>query len=365
MIGVPSNPDQATPSWFTSVLRAEGVLGPDAEVVDVKSAEVGNGLVGMSIRFELSYRGLSGDTPPASVVGKFPTTDPAYRAAASAELVYQRELLFYRTLAPTLDVRTPGCVHIAQDGSDFVLLLEDLGPAVGGDQIAGCTLARAESAMDAAVGLHAPAWGAAGLEDTEWNMRGSWLPRVAVSYPELFKQFAAAFADRLSPEDLAIGEAFAPVVGAWFAGQPKPWTVMHGDFRLDNMLFDILGGAEPIGVLDWQTINPGPGTADVSYFIGGCLPSELRRPNEQRLLLRYHDGLLAAGVRDYSWEQCQQDYRYNAFLGYFMASYSPLLVRRSARGDTMFATWLSRAAEQIRDLNALELLEGLPRADSV
>jgi hypothetical protein len=38
VIGVPSNPDQATPSWFTSVLRAEGVLGPDAEVVDVKSA---------------------------------------------------------------------------------------------------------------------------------------------------------------------------------------------------------------------------------------------------------------------------------------------------------------------------------------
>ncbi|MDV2478448.1 phosphotransferase [Rhodococcus zopfii] len=150
--------------------------------------------------------------------------------------------------------------------------------------------------------------------------------------------------------------AFAPVIERWFTNQPGPWTVTHGDFRLDNMLFEIRNGAEPIGVVDWQTILVGPGTVDVSYFIGASLPTEVRRASEKDLVRRYHNGLLERGVPDYSFEQCWNNYRYSAFHGYFMATYAPLLVQRTERGDAMFALWVERVAAQLRDLDSLSVL---------
>lgn len=356
---VPRTAEDATPEWFTGVLHGTGLLKPPARVSTVRHASVGNGLVCQSIRFELTYSPEhAGAAAPASVVCKLPPPDRTYRAAAVAELVYSRELGFYKDLAGSVALRVPRCLYQDrdEDNDDFVLMLEDLSPAVGGDQIAGCSLDQAETVVTAAAGLHAPFWGSTELDDASWNVRSLWLPRIAASYPGLFDQFAIYYADDVSSADLAIGEAFAPVIGRWFTEQPRPWTVTHGDFRLDNMLFDIRGGAEPLGVLDWQTLLPAPGAADVSYFLGGCLSTELRRAHEHDLLRRYHAALMSHGVTDYSFGRCLRDYRHAAFLGYFMASYAACLVRHTERGDQMFATWLRRAAAQIHDLDCLSLL---------
>ena len=263
-----------------------------------------------------------------------------------------------RELAQELDVRVPRCFYIAEGKSsdDFVLVLEDLGPAQTSDQIVGCDMSQAEAAIDSAAGVHAPFWGSPALDSASWNVRSMWIPQVAQAYPALFAQYSDAFRDKVSADDLAIGEAFAPVIGEWFAQQPRPWTITHGDFRLDNMLFGIRGGAEPIGVLDWQTILVGSGVVDVAYFIGTSLPTDVRREHEERLVRRYHAGLLQRGVKDYSFERCWNDYRYSALLGYFMATYAPMLVKRTERGDQMFAQWLQRVADQMRDLDSPALL---------
>ncbi|MCE3552875.1 ecdysteroid 22-kinase family protein [Pseudonocardia sp. RS11V-5] len=356
-ITVPSGAEEATPAWFTQVLRAAGALASTATVVAVEHSRVGNGLVCESIRFTLTYDGEAGEAP-ASVVCKFPSEVEAFRQVAAGELLYTRETTFYAELVAALDVRAPHCFHVARDeaSGDFVLVLEDLGPAETGDQIAGCSLAQAEAVMDAAAGMHAPLWGHADLDSASWDVREPWTARIAETYPGLFAQYAELFGPRLGDDDLAIGRVFAPVIGKWFAHQPRPWTLTHGDFRLDNMLFEILGGAEPVGIVDWQTLLPAPGTADVAYFLGGCLPTDVRRDHERDLLRIYHDGLLARGVTGYPFERCWDDYRYNAFLGYFMATYAAMLVQRTERGDAMFALWLQRVSAQVQDLDALSLL---------
>lgn len=366
---VPASVEELTPDWFTHAWRAEGRLTEHERVSDIRCEAIGNGLVCDSVRVELTYDPLLPSDPetgtgsgrlrtPESVVCKLPSTDPGYRAAAVNELIYRRELGFYRDLAASLTVPAPACLHLAHDldTDDFVLVLEDLAPAVGGDQIAGCDLAQAEAVIDAAVGLHAPLWGDTGLEAAAWNVRPDWLPRVAATYPDVFAQFAERFADRLAEVDLAIGARFAPVIGDWFTAQPRPWTLTHGDYRLDNMLFDIRGGAAPVGILDWQTLLPGPGATDIAYFLGGCLTSTDRRAHEDQLLRRYHTGLVSHGVNDYSYQRCWRDYRYGSFLGYFMCSYAAVLVQPTERGDRMFTLWLQRVAAQIRDLDALNLL---------
>ncbi|MFZ2177057.1 MAG: phosphotransferase [Rhodococcus sp. (in: high G+C Gram-positive bacteria)] len=242
---------------------------------------------------------------------------------------------------------------------DFVLVLEDLSPAESGDQIIGCSVSQAKVVMDAAAALHGPSWGNIDLDDAEWNVRPNWIPQIQDTYPALFAEFRKAFADRNTEQEFAIGEKFGQVIGRWFDEQPRPWTITHGDYRLDNILFDIKGGTEPVGILDWQTIMLGPGTADVSYFLGGCLPTELRRENETALLQRYHSSLIEHGVHDYGFDRLVRDYRYNAFMGYFMCSYAAMLVPRTERGDHMFSVWLQRIASQITDHDSMSLLPQL------
>ncbi|MBA3742679.1 aminoglycoside phosphotransferase family protein [Sporichthya sp.] len=337
--------------WLTAVLHSCGVLGRGVRVEQASGEAIGHGLLCESVRFHLTYS--ESTAAPATVVGKFSAQHPRLRAGAIAEEVYQREFAFYAELSTGLAVPTPRCLALVGDPEvEFVLVLEDLAPTEPVDQVEGCSLKQAEAVIDAAVGLHAPRWGA--VENAEWSVRDRWLPRIAEAYLKSFE----AFVRELGPtaEEADIGERLAPVLGQWFAGQPRPWTVTHGDFRLDNMLFGIRGGREPVGILDWQTLLPSSGTADIAYFIGSSFEPDVRRTHEERLLRRYHAGLVAAGVGDYPYEQCLRDYRYNCFLGYMMPTYSAALVKRTERGDAMFSTWVRRVSAQIHDLDCLALL---------
>lgn len=347
----PLAPADVDAAWVTAVLRSGGVLGGDVEVVAVHGAPIGHGLLCESVRFHLTYSGPT--DAPATVVGKFSAQHPALRAGAIAEEVYQREFAFYARLSGGLQVPTARCLALVGDPEvEFVLVLEDLAPTEAVDQMGGCSLKQAEAVIDAAVGLHAPMWGA--VENVDWSVRDRWLPRIADGYRASFDAYLREFDP--TPAEAAIGERLAPVLGQWFAGQPRPWTVVHGDYRLDNMLFGIRGGSEPVGILDWQTMLPSSGTADVAYFIGSSFEPEVRRQHEEHLLRRYHAGLVAAGIGDYTYEQCLRDYRYNCFLGYMMPTYSAALVKRTERGDAMFATWVHRVTAQINDLDCLALL---------
>jgi hypothetical protein len=340
-------------AWLSAVLHASGVLPGGIEVVEAHGQAIGHGLLCESVRFDLTYSAPT--DAPASVVGKFSAEHPALRAGAIAEEVYQREFAFYRDLAQGLDVPTARCLALVGDPEvEFVLVLEDLAATTAVDQMTGCTLEQAEAVIDAAVGLHAPRWGDPAVETAPWNVRNRWLPRIADGYLKSFESYVKEFDP--TPDEAAIGERLAPVLGRWFAGQPRPWTVTHGDYRLDNMLFGIRGGAEPVGILDWQTMLPSAGTADIAYFIGSSFEPDVRRLHEESLIRRYHAGLVAAGVSDYPYEQCLRDYRYNCFLGYMMPTYSAALVKRTTRGDAMFATWVRRVTAQINDLDCLALL---------
>jgi phosphotransferase family enzyme len=62
-----------------------------------------------------------------------------------------------------------------------------------------------------------------------------------------------------------------------------PRSLVHGDAHLGNMFSD---GATP-GFLDWALVGFAPGLRDVAYFLGGSVPTELRREHERRLIERY------------------------------------------------------------------------------
>jgi hypothetical protein len=70
----------------------------------------------------------------------------------------------------------------------------------------------------------------------------------------------------------------------------------------------------------------------------------------------YHEELLAQGVHTLSWEHCCEEYRRQCFGGILMTIVASMVVQRTDRGDDMFMAWMARNAQQVLDLDALELL---------
>jgi aminoglycoside phosphotransferase (APT) family kinase protein len=135
-----------------------------------------------------------------------------------------------------------------------------------------------------------------------------------------------------------------------------PKSLVHIDYRPDNMMFATPAGGRPLTVLDWQSLAFGPGVTDVAYFLAGALPRDRRNALERDLLREYHERLRELGVKDYDTETLWRDYRSRAFALFMVAFYASMIVTQTPRGDDMFMAMLRSASDQIIDLDSLSFL---------
>ena len=80
---------------------------------------------------------------------------------------------------------------------------------------------------------------------------------------------------KISAEDQETLVAAMSSVTPWLKAEPKRYALMHGDYRLDNMLFD--PDRTRITVVDWQTVGIGLPGRDLAYFTGTSLEPALRQ----------------------------------------------------------------------------------------
>jgi hypothetical protein len=348
-----SRPEQVTPVWLTDVLREAGALGRDSRVASFDATPIGTGQVGANVRFVLTYDGEPG---PPTVVCKFSSADPDSAAAGVSTLTYETEVAFYRELAHTVHVSRPHCyfADLEHGTANVVIVLEDLAPAEQGDQIAGCAVEQAEIVMDEAAKLHAPRWGDPSLADMAWLNRP---PSGGTVLLFFWDGFLARYRDTLAPATIEEGQRLVGAVDALQGLRPLVPTAIHGDFRLDNMLFDASSATRPITVVDWQTVHVGSGPQDVAYFIGNAFADvDERREHQDRLVRRYHDLLVERGVRDYTFDQCWLEYRRHGYASLIMAIAASMLVGRTERGDRMFMAMADRSAQLARDVDTFGAL---------
>ena len=197
-----------------------------------------------------------------------------------------------------------------RSGRKFLLALEDMAPAVPGDDIAGCGLTEASSILKAIAPMHAAFWEHPNLDDLWWAWRVAEPPEnTQNAYLSARDSFDDYFRDRLP------GAVFE--VLDWLKGHGHelqrlrnqlPSTFIHVDFRLDNIfVYPSTQGLE-VTLFDWQTPGIGPAAMDVASFMGRSLHEGISIQEEYQLLAEYHSALVGSGVKDYSLREFQRDF---------------------------------------------------------
>jgi hypothetical protein len=292
-VEVPADLSCIDADWLERALRYHGL---DVHVTDVGVEQIaaGAGFIGLLARLTPTYATALAEAPTSLVV-KIPSPDPGAQVIGQMLRLWERERLFYRELAPTVDVAVPCCYLAEEDPADkrVVLLLEDLGDLDQPDQLDGTTLDRATAAVDWLAAFHSQSWGKA--EDPAYL---PWIPRpddaiytglqpMAAANLDLF---TAAFEPFMTPTRLDVIRRAIDDLPALLARHETPYTVGHGDFRLDNMLFRPTG---ELVLLDWQLLLVGTYHYDLAYFLTTSLTTEQRRAWEHDLLRRYLDRIQA------------------------------------------------------------------------
>jgi aminoglycoside/choline kinase family phosphotransferase len=277
-----------------------GVLGAAVAIESAEPVAAGVGLLGAVVAVRLR--------DGRRFYVKLPSPDARTRAITRRFGYDAREAGSYRDLLDGAGLPTPRCRAVLDGDDGPILVLDALEAHRPADQLAGATPAQAHAAAALAASVHARFWDSPALAACSW-LPGPTDPVVAM-YGELFALTWGPFcdlvddlvpADHLHAAERAI-DRFADVCAA-FARAPR--TLVHGDFRLDNLLFTEQGDA---AVLDWQLAAWGRGPYDLAFFAAGSVEPEVLARIEDDLLVTYHAALVDHGVTGYSFDACRHDY---------------------------------------------------------
>lgn len=300
MGAIPTTVGEITPGWLA-----------DATGLDVQAADIEQIGVGVGVSSALYRARLSGPGCPATVVLKLPALDEAAVFTSTVLRMYTREAGFFGQLADQAPIRVPRCLHASCDPetSQFVLVMEDLGGLRTVDQVAGMSVADAERAVDGLAAWHATWWGQA-VELAERGLTVSLGDEIYKSvlpmvFPEGWAKLEAEM--EIPPSIRAVGPR-------WVEAMPRlldslatePTTMIHGDYRADNLFFEVDGS---VAAVDFQLIGTGRGAYDLAYFITQSLGPTDAAQHERPLFDRWVAALVAAGVPEGDLTDAWEDYR--------------------------------------------------------
>lgn len=291
-----------------------------------------------------------------SVFVKTPSRRPAARLLVEAAGLTAGEVRFYRTLAQSVPVRVPECLHARHDGTRFMLVLEDL---TGTDRLPApteaCTARQALAVIDALADLHAYGWGR-----PERGRAGGWL----LAQVDRERSLGAWLRRPLTRRGLDLaGDQVPPPVAAGALRYARnhriadrrltgpPHTLIHNDCHIGNLAF---GEADQPVFLDWQMVRAGQWARDVAYFCTLALDPDDRRSGEDLLLDRYRRRLRAAGGPNLDAGEARDAYRRHAAYA-LEATIVTLAIGAAPRAA--IDAWLARATAAVEDLDSFAALD--------
>ena len=339
---IPQEGSEFTADWFTDLFQEQY----GAAVLDVSREVIGTGVgfVGEIHRCFLSWDAMRGDLP-ASVIVKVPSKLPLNRSLGEGLQLYEREVIAYEKLASNMGLPMPNVLYSAMDDDPtpwldsvinflfsrlplggvswltvkflelasknprlrrYVLVLEDIADARPPSQVEGGSLDDALISLETLAKFHAHHWmkeESIAVSDRIWALNR--LPKVSqASYARNREEFIGRFGELVGDEKMRVIDDTQDRLEDLLAPLAQdPWTLLHGDYRLDNIMFRPNG---EIVVIDYQLLCKGRPGWDVAYFITTALSADYKS-EEETMLKHYHETLLRAGITNYSFEELVDD----------------------------------------------------------
>ena len=300
MADMPTSIGEVTVGWLAEA------TGLAVEAVTIEQIGVGIGVSSAVYRARLSGPGC-----PDAVVVKLPSLDDAAVFTSTMLRMYLREAGFFSELAAQAPLRVPACYHASadQDTSQFVLVMEDLGGLRAVDQVVGMTVPDAERAVDGLAQWHATWW----RQADELAEAGLTVSLGDEIYKAVLPIVFAEGWEKLGAE-LEIPAGIRAVGLRWVEAMPRlldamaeaPTTMIHGDYRADNLFFEADGS---VAAVDFQLIGTGHAAYDLAYFVTQSLDPADASSHEQALFDRWIAGLAGAGVPAADRAGCWELYR--------------------------------------------------------
>ena len=219
--------------------------------------------------------------------------------------MYEREASFFNDIAGLVDVPKPTCyfADVVPATGETIVLLEDLGEYRPGDQVAGVTVDEVGDIIEAIVPLHAAFWCRTDIPLLHDTMRidTSYVEPFLIGMDATWERGAHEFSDDIAPSVVPHLPHYAGHMRSLMRQMGTfPQTVVHGDVRVDNILFAERPGHHPVMVIDWQAIMVSNPLHDLAYLLSQSLDVELRRAHETELVEHYHDTLGRHGVAGFT-----------------------------------------------------------------
>ena len=168
------------------------------------------------------------------------------------------------TALETADVRTPRVLAVADDesiiGVPFYVMAFEEGTVITASPPPALDNPAerrriSEQLVDALAEMHAADWNAAGLEG--FGKPSGYLDRQ-------LRRFGGLWEHNKTRELPLVQE-----VGEWLAAnkpESPPATIVHGDYRLGNVMFADEAPARLVAIFDWEMATIGDPLADVGYM---------------------------------------------------------------------------------------------------
>ena len=367
---IPEDSSCINAAWLQQAMLAGGEKDfPALRDVRVEEIGVGVGTTAQLLRCHLIYDQQS-LALPQSIIIKMHSHDPKARRLNNLLSIYWREYAFYHNIQPYAPLRTPRLWYsdFNQHRQHFVLLLEDLQGMETLDQIAGIDAARAQRVITAIAQLHGKFWNKTHQPPVA-SCFGSLQRKSFTSLQKLYAvKLHKAIAQHhklLSPATQQLFKAFGLRLAEHERSIARgPVSFGHGDYRLDNLLYDCKTGV--FVILDWQLSGISSPLYDVAYFLGNSITPEVRRQCEHQVLAAYHDQVCRLGAKNFSFDDCWLLYRKNTLacllLIVFLLGGGVSLANE--RAHRLLAAALERRLAAVADLDGEEFLRGKARFSS-
>jgi len=243
---------------------------------------------------------------------------------------FQREVLAYQLLQPLGGKYVPRCLASASvpDGSDGLLLLQEINPCRTGDQIQGLSFRELSSVAKSIGAVHARFWNSNQLRKFKaLPLHHYNRAHEAGKHAQTFLRHCRSL---LTKKDAKRVQHFLPTIAlALQRAKKRSITLVHGDLRADNLLLV----RSKAFIVDWQIAARGLGAFDLARVIGGSSARPLTLRDQHKLVGIWHQTLQQGGVHSYNLSDAWWDYRIGVALTLSIPiTNGPTLVQLSTRG---------------------------------